>query len=210
LALSSGKRRAALAQRFTDAANAAEVLRVALGDLALADGMTEEIAWTARAEALLCAASAGDKAIIAKLAQLPPAPSAETGAQRKQVIAERTLVEMVNAGHYEIAETVAVANHFHNAPWADPGAADQRTDSQRDALFCLAILDSQSEDPIRIDLSYQRFHCLRRILEAQPPARRPPGLFDAICNGEVNALHRLGRHDDATAVLDLTVNRHDD
>ncbi|HEY1933313.1 MAG TPA: methyltransferase domain-containing protein [Acetobacteraceae bacterium] len=188
LRLASGEPRATLGVRFLRAAAAAELLCRALGDLALADGMSEQIAWTARAEAVLCAAAGGAGDIVSQLVKLPPAPDAENGATRRQVIAERAFVELVNAGRRRLAADVATAQSFDAADWANAEVTAARTDSQRDVLFCLAVLDSSHDEPALIERSRDRFRRVQSILGA-PGA--PDGLFAAAQRGESAASQRL-------------------
>jgi 2-polyprenyl-3-methyl-5-hydroxy-6-metoxy-1,4-benzoquinol methylase len=193
LCLLSGTPRAQLGKGFLRAAAAADLLRDALAELAMADGMTEEIAWTARAEAVLCAAAEGVNDILPQLSALPPAPDAENGSTRRDVIAERVLVELVNAGHYARAMELATVSGFGTKIWADPDSVVQRTDSQRDALFCLAVIDSQSDEISVIERSYRRFNRVKLMLEPPAGDGGPDGLLAAATRGEVAALDRLGR-----------------
>ncbi|HEX4261044.1 MAG TPA: class I SAM-dependent methyltransferase, partial [Acetobacteraceae bacterium] len=82
-----GVPRPTLERRFALAAEAADAMRRALGQLAMEDGLTEQIGWIARAEALLCAAYGGDEAVASRLGRLGPAPG-EDGAARRRTIAE--------------------------------------------------------------------------------------------------------------------------
>jgi SAM-dependent methyltransferase len=198
--LASGTPRAELGKHFLRAATAADLLRTALADLALADGMSEEIAWTSRAEAVLCSAAAGVNDILGQLSALPPAPDAEYGLIRRDVITERALVELVNADHRALAAEVADATGLNTKSWADPDVATTRSPSQRDALFCLAVLDSQQDELSLIERSRSRFNRICQILEKPDRPGEPEGLFSAALRGEVAALERLGRHN-ASVVL---------
>ena len=192
LRLASGTERAELGPDFLKAAAAADLVRIALADLAMADGMSEEISWTARAEAVLCAAAAGAKDILGRVVALPPAPDAEHGHARRDVIAERTLVTLVNAGHYALAMALSRLCDFESKAWADPNLAVPRSDSQRDALFCLAVVDSQSDELAHIKRSRDRFNRIKQMLETEDGHGGPAGLFDAADRGEVAAVARLG------------------
>ncbi len=203
LRLASGEPRGDLGDRFLRAAEAADLLRDALAELALADGMSEEISWTARAEAVLCAASSGADDIVDRLSALPPAPDAEQGVKRFEVIAERTLVELVNAGHYELGTALSDANSFDARAWADPDVAEPRSASERDALFCLAVLDSQSVDPTRIERSHGRFHRVLLALGDQDDPGAPNGLLEAARRGEDAARCRLDQPVDALSASQL-------
>jgi SAM-dependent methyltransferase len=338
LRLASETERAGLGKRFLAAAAAADLLRIALADLAMADGMSEEIAWTARAEAVLCAAAAGADDILDQLSALKLAPDAAIGAARLGVAVERTLWELVNAGHYGLAvglieaalagdrdwavpdvsapwsaprsgsqrdallaierilvervnaghytqaARLAEATRFDGRPgadpdvaacqrgsqsaalaalraasrrdalfaierilvervnagdysqaaalvevtgidardWADPAVSTPRSDSQRDALFCLAILDSQSAERAVIERSRDRFSRIRQMLETPHGHGGPPGLYEAATRGEVaaderlahldaadpDAAHQDAAHQDAATTSDDTRSRH--
>jgi SAM-dependent methyltransferase len=197
--LASGTPRARLGERFRWAAEAADLLRIALANLALADGMSEEIYWAARAEAVLCSAAAGADDVVAQLASLPPAPDAERASIRREVIAERALVELVNAGHYVLAMKLADVSAFQTRAWADPDATIPRSETERDALFGLAVLDSQSDEISVIERSRGRFNRIRQMLETPDGHGGPEGLFAAAVRGELAALERLGQRDSAAA-----------
>ena len=191
LRLVSGAPRESLGARFLQAASAADLLRDALASLALADGMSEEIAWTARAEAVLCAAAAGVNDIVDRLSALPSELDAESGGMRTEVITERTMVELVNAGHYALATMLAEATGLDTRPWADPATATPRSASQRDALFCLAVVDSQSDELPRIESGRGRFSRVKQMLETPGGNDDPDGLYAAASRGEAAALERL-------------------
>ncbi len=190
LRLASGEARAGLGQRFLHAASAARRLCLALAELALADGMSEEIAWTAQAEAVLCAAAAGSEDILERLAGLPPGPDAEDGARRRSAITQRALVELVNAGHYALAGTLVDETGLAASSWADPDVTAPRSASERDALFSLAVLESQSDEIPVIERSRHRFNCIRRILESSGGQDVPEGLVEAAARGELTAAGR--------------------
>ena len=190
LRLASGASRASQAASFLHAAAAADLLRDALANLTAADGMSEEIAWTARAEAVLCAAAAGEGDILTRLSALPSAPDAEHGASRREVIVERSVVELVNAGHYGLADQLVDAGGLNDKAWADPAMTMARSASQRDALFCLAVLDCRHDEPAVIERGRLRFHRVQHLLEY---ADAPDGLLAAAINGEATCHERL-RH----------------
>ncbi len=185
--IGAGVTRGSLERRFSLAADAADALRRALGELAMEDGLTEQIGWTARAEALLCAAaSGGDEAIAARLRALPDGPGADGVAQRR-TIAERALVGLVNAQHYRLARDVAEAEGFRtDAPEPSSDA------SARDALFALGVLEVQKGgDPAR---AVRMFAAVRNSLRATPSETIPPerGLYWAALRGGFEATTRLG------------------
>jgi SAM-dependent methyltransferase len=186
LALSHGTPRPALERRFLIASNAANAMRRALGELAMEDGMTEDIGWTAMAEAVLCAASAGSADIVARVATLPPAPADGTSHRRRRAVAERALVGLVNAGHYKLGRALAQAERLGDAaPEAPP-----QTESNRDTLFVLAILDLQPEgNPAR---AVPRFAAVRASIADESAGPPPIGsLYWAAVEGGMQACERL-------------------
>jgi hypothetical protein len=132
------------------------------------------------------------------LLALPAAPDAEHGQTRREAIAERGLVTLVNAGHYALAANLSRACGFESKAWADPDQVVPRSDSQRDALFCLAVVDAQSEDSALIERSRRRFNRIKQMLETQEGHDGPEGLFEAAVRGEIDAVARLG-HREAVA-----------
>jgi 2-polyprenyl-3-methyl-5-hydroxy-6-metoxy-1,4-benzoquinol methylase len=187
--LAAGEARPALERRLLLAQDAADVLRRAVKQLAMEDGQAEDLGWTAGAEALLCAAVAGDPEVPARLAALLPAPA--DGEARRAGAARRVLVELVNAGHYGLAASVAGQEGLWDAAFAAPGPLG---DAERDALFCLAVLDVCGEtagDPGR---ARPRF---ARVRDAAAPGG---GLWWAALRGELQALDQLGQLDEAQRV----------
>ena len=191
LRLVLGEDRATLGPDFSRTEAAAHALRHALGGLAMEDGMTEDIAWTARAEALLCAAAAGEARVTAELAVLPPAPDPANGADRRGAILERALVSLVNAGHYAIASELSARNGFDTAPWASPLGDGALTESRRDALFCLAVLDALHDEPARLKRAHGRFRRVCRLPGVAEAPNAAEGLFAAAARGETATLARL-------------------
>jgi len=202
--LAAGAPRAALEGQFTLASAAAAAMRRALGELAMEDGQTEDIDWTARAEALLCGAAAGNPGVAVRLAALPAAPTG--GVARRRGMVQRALTTLVNAGHLDLARGLLDAIGAGLAPDAHPGAP--LADADRDLLFCLAVLDAQSGpggaasgDPA---LAHTRFAAVRGA--AAPGA----GLWWAALNGELQALGLLGDTAAATALTLHVVEAHPD
>jgi hypothetical protein len=115
----------------------------------------------------------------------------ETAKLRRQAIAERTLVELVNDGRYPLASELCAATGLNEQAWSDPDQDIKRSDSERDALFCLAVLDSQSDQPDLILRSCRRFQRLRQLLGAPRAPGVPAGLYQAVLQGEEAALSRL-------------------
>jgi hypothetical protein len=99
------------------------------------------------------------------------------------------LVELVNAGHYGVAASVAEEEGL----W-DGDAAAPLGDTERDALFCLAVLDVCGEVPGDAARARPRF---ARVRESVAPGA---GLWWAALRGELQALDQLGRPGEAQAV----------
>ncbi len=135
--LKGGASRPELELQFTLAAAAANAMRRALNELAMEDGQTEDIGWTASAEALLCAAAGGASNIAARLAALPPAPAG--GATRRRMVLGRAVGGLVNAGHYSLARDVV-----RTVDLAIPVADAPLSDAERDLVFSLAVLEVQA------------------------------------------------------------------
>lgn len=135
--LAEGTMRPGLEAQFTLAAAAAAAMRRALGELAMEDGQTEDIGWTASAEALLCAAAGGAADIAARLATLPRAPG--DGAARRRTIVGRAVSILVNGGHYDLARDVVRSEGL-----ASPAMGAPLTESERDLVFSLAVLEVQA------------------------------------------------------------------
>ena len=176
--LASGTARADLEETFTVASTAANAMRRALGELAMEDGQTEDIGWTATAEAILCAAAKGTPDIGVRVAQFTPAPAG--GAARRRAIIGRAVGTLVNTQHYELAQGIAgqeLAGATFEAPLSD---------DDRDTLFALAVLDLQSDsapDPAR---AAERFAQVRA-------AAAPDGeLWRAAYKGELQAREAMG------------------
>ena len=188
--LAAGTPRPALEGAFTLAAAAAAALRRALGELAMEDGQTEDIGWTARAEALLCAAAAGSPGALPRLAALPPAPHG--GAARRRGMVQRAFTTLVNAGHLDLARTLRQSAGHDLTPASAPGDADW------DLLFCLSVLDAQAGP----DGAALGDPAAARAGFAAVRAAAPPdgGLWRAALRGEMQALALLGAEADATAL----------
>jgi SAM-dependent methyltransferase len=167
--------RSALGGRFACAAAAADALRRALGELAMEDGLSESLAWSARAEALLCDATLGTETILPLLAAMPPAPGID-GVALRESFALRTLAFAVNSGHHELGARLAYVIGLEGAAWADPppGAVLPDAPAARlEALFCLGVLDTAARPPERAR-AVRRFDAVWRSLAAQDPAAQHP------------------------------------
>ena len=207
--LAAGAPRASLEGQFTLASSAAAAMRRALGELAMEDGQTEDIDWTARAEALLCGAAAGNPGVIARLAALPPAPTG--GVARRRGMVQRALTTLVNAGHLDLARGLLAAAGAGLAPDIHPGTP--LADADRDLLFCLAVLDAQSgPGPGPGSGTALGGPALARTRFAAVRAAATPGagLWWAALNGEMQSLGLLGDTAAATALTLQVVQAHPD
>lgn len=74
-ALAAGLSRATQRARLACAAEAAHRVRRAVGALGMEDALSEDLAWVAAAEALLCEAETGAESAAALIARLPPDPA---------------------------------------------------------------------------------------------------------------------------------------
>jgi SAM-dependent methyltransferase len=179
--------RPCLSARFTLAAQAADAMRRALGELAMEDGMSENIAAVARAEALLCDAATGLVDVPQRLA-----------AHCVPVLAERAFIAAVNAGHFELGREIAAVAQLNER--IGDGASGM-TAVERDTMFCLAVLDVQPHArawPLR---GAQRFAAVLRACADDADhlgAAAARGLNQAIESAGDDelasvALHELGR-----------------
>jgi len=190
--LNEGAARPSLEKQFTLAAAAAAALRRGLNQLAMEDGQTEDIGWTATAEALLCAAAGGASDIATRLAALPGAPA--EGEARRRTIVGRAVGSLVNAGHYGLARDIVQRERL--ASVADDAPV---TDSERDLVFSLAVLEVQTgpegralSDPAAAQRGFNRVR-----------AGAAPGtdLWWAALRGEVQAIDLASELDAAEALV---------
>ncbi len=200
--LAGGTPRAALEPYFALSAEAAGAMRRALGELAMEDGQTEDIGWTSLAEAVLCAADAADPTLVARIRALPPAPNG--GESRRLSIALRAMTNLVNAGHYEAGRTLVRELGLADAPFVQSGA--EISEAERDALFCLAIVDVQigaDGKPLGNPAAARaRFRRVRAV--AEPGS----GLWWAALRGEAQALGLMGDKDGAAALAETVTRDH--
>ncbi len=187
--IAAGEGRPGLERRLLLAQKAADTLRRAVSRLAMEDGQAEDLGWVAGAEALLCAAAAGDVEVRARLAELPPAPT--DGTARRTALARRVLVELVNAGRYEPAAAVAAQEGLWDATLTAAGPLDE---PERDTLFCLAVLDVCGNVPGN---PARARPCFARARAAAAPGG---GLWWAALRGELQALDQLGHLEEAQGV----------
>ncbi len=201
--LARGEPRPQLEQRLLCAADAADAVRRAVGELAQEDALSEEIAWVARAEAALCVAAAGGPDTIARVLALPPFPGADE--QHLRPLPERALVALVNAGHHALGAELADATGLQAAAWTNPANdADpsELSDIRRDALFCLAVLDLRAPDADACSRAVRRVRAgAATVSAASGRIAGLRGLFWAATQGEMQALERLGFADQVPALL---------
>ncbi|GAC1343961.1 MAG: hypothetical protein NVSMB18_20720 [Acetobacteraceae bacterium] len=184
--LASGTPRAAVAPRFALSAALAEMIRDALQALAMEDGQTEDLGWTATAELLICDAESGHPALPERVARLGPAPAGGK-ARRLQTIL-RVLTTTVNAGDYKMALELVRLTNVDQAPFASPVAAD-RTSTERDALYSLGILAVNSPSA-RATLGGLKLAQLR-LARVRDHAEPDMGLWRSAVQAEQTAKSRL-------------------
>ena len=200
--LAAGTPRAALEAQFLLSAEAAAMMRRALGELAMEDGQTEDIGWTSQAEAVLCAAEAGTPNLAARLAALPPAPNG--GEARKRSIARRAMTNLVNGGQYAQARALVHDLQLDADAYAQPGAP--LSEPERDALFCLAILDVElGPDGKAAGNPAVARGRLKRVRAASEAGG---GLWWAALRGEAQALALLDDKDELAALADRVWTEH--
>jgi SAM-dependent methyltransferase len=193
--------RSALAGRFTCAAAAADALRRALGELAMEDGLSESLAWTARAEALLCDATAGIETVLPRLAAMPAGPGID-GAASRAAFAQRCFTFAVNGGHLALGTKLAYVIGLEREAWADPSPGTVLPDaplSQLEALFCLGVLDTAAQPPERAR-AVRRFDCVWHSLAAQDEATGG-GATGLLVEALRGSLQMLGNLDDTPTQL---------
>ena len=200
--IEGGAARAAMEAQFLLAARAARAMRRALGELAMEDGQTEDIEWTAEAEAVLCAADGGDAGLAQRLEALPPAPNG--GEARRRLVALRAMTNLTNAGRYEKARDVVRALGLGGLVVAGGAPLGE---VERDALFSLAVLDIRGVAGVPADdLAIARGR-LRQVRSASEPGSR---LWLAAVRGEAEAIGLLGRGDEAAAFAEAAWAEHRD
>lgn len=199
--LHGGDARSDLETQFTLAVQAAAAMRRALNELSMEDGQTEEIGWTASAEALLCAAAGGAADIAARLAALPPAPAG--GATRRRAILGRAVGHLVNAGRYGLAREVA-----QSAGLGIPSGDAPLDEDGRDLAFSLAVLEVQTGpggqalgDPAAARRGF------RRVRDATTSGS---DLWRAAMRGEMLAIDLAPNTDDVESLASAALAAHPD
>ena len=196
--LAAGTPRPVLETQFLLASRACDAMRRALGELAMEDGQTEDIGWTALAEAVLCTAEAGSPDTTARLAALPSAPNG--GDTRKREIALRAMTSMVNAGKYPQARALVRDLKLDEAPFVNGDGP--LADAERDALFCLAMLDLELDAAGRpLGAPALGRSRLQRVCAMTQPAS---GLWWASLRGIAQALTMMNETDSLVALAERT------
>ena len=192
LSLRSGD--AARAERCLRVCNqAAAIMRRALSDIAIADGLTEDIGWAAAAELALCAAGRGGAEAIDLVRALPDPPGRAVA--RKREIVARALTSLVMRGDYALAGQLIAVTGLRHWDWVARGDTPIATPVARDALYSLAVLDVQrGGDPARA-LSY-----LTRVRCAVGEAASRGGLLADAVRMECRVLRDCGRSEEAEAL----------
>jgi SAM-dependent methyltransferase len=203
--LLTGAARPGLIPVFETSAVEADALRRALRAIGSDDGDAEETAWTARAEAALCAAAGGAMNLDALLARLGPAPGVrvEAGVVRAAALRRRAFVELVNGGAYVAAKSLS---DVVDAAATRAGTPDSLLeDSEFDALYCGAVAEAnggpQGDAIAAIRwLRGLRAAALRRLKVGVEGGGSAAGLLWHAVDLELELLRRLGRTSERAAL----------
>jgi 2-polyprenyl-3-methyl-5-hydroxy-6-metoxy-1,4-benzoquinol methylase len=150
--MQAGETRTDVAALFDLSVQACSRLRRALNQIGADDGDTEDIAWTAAAEALLCAAERGTEGVTEMIASLGPAPGDAAAVRlgeegRLASFRRRAFVSLVNAGSYEqsddLADSVVSICALTTVP--QPPVLP---DDALDLLYCAAVRELQRQPPV--------------------------------------------------------------
>jgi SAM-dependent methyltransferase len=204
--LLAGTARPDLAALFDTAAMEADALRQALQAIGSDDGDAEEVAWTARAEAALCAAAGGAMNLGMLLDRLGPAPSADIhrGTARAASLRRRAYVELVNGGAYAAAKAVSDVVGPALARAGAPGVL--LDDSEIDVLYCGAIAEANGGPQADIAAAIRmlralRAAALRRLSVGVQAGGSAAGLLWHAVGLELELLRRSGRMSEGAALL---------
>jgi SAM-dependent methyltransferase len=205
-----GASRSSVEALFEQAVEGCQRLRTVLQRIGTDDGDAEDVAWTAQAEALLCAAERGATGVAAKLHSLGPAPAdaARSGTQRNtraDGYRRRAFVSLVNASQFAEAGALAavVAEVESKASSADSEQDVVLADDELDVLYCAAARELQiAEGSAECALKILRL--LRAACIAARNMGRSTGSALALVaparEAEILALRVLGRNDEAEAL----------
>jgi SAM-dependent methyltransferase len=195
LQLADGTSRRDMMEAFDQAAFAAETLIRAVGELAMGDALSAAIAWQAQAEAALCAAAVGHASITHRLQTLET--RGQVGSLQSSEITLRAFVGLVNGEHYELAHQLLETLSPNALDWADPDSSKMLSPVERDAAYCLSVLEVQGSNPITLDVSRRRFARLKTLLEWHDNLRTP-GLYEGVLRGEQLAAEKLSAESQAS------------
>ena len=203
--LLAGVKRPGLTQVFETAAAEAEALRGALRVIGSDDGDAEEVAWTAGAEAALCAAAGGATDVAARLARLGPAPDVGDGAgmARAAAVRRRAFVELVNAGAYAAAKPLS--DVIDSVAGRAGASAALLEDSELDVLYCGAVAEANGGPRGDANAAVRwlrglRAAALRRLVTENEGGGSAAGLLWHAVELELELLHRLGRVSERAAL----------
>jgi SAM-dependent methyltransferase len=206
--LLAGKSRTSVEELFERSAEACGRLRAALQRIGTDDGDAEDIIWTARAEAILCAAERGVPEVPGRLTALGPAPedaSRPAGLrERTERYRRRAFVSLVNASALEAAgqlDDVIAATERRAVQDSEPPTSI--SDDELDVLFCAAARELQLPGG-----SPAHALDLLQLLQAASTAVRRAGrdagsavtLVAPAREAEILALEVLGRADEAKSL----------
>lgn len=203
--LGEGASRAMVSTFFEEADTASARLRAALQAIGTDDADAEEISWSSRAESALCEASCGSDSALKRLAELGPAP---IGHDRLERLQQRVFVELVNAGAYEAAFTIADSV----LKKIEEGLAGSMLigDNELDVLFCggnLELLRSGGDGELALfRLRAARQRCERALFSGSP-SRGAVQLLWPLLEAECLALRVLGRDDEQAPLVKSAVQR---
>ncbi|MDO9710897.1 class I SAM-dependent methyltransferase [Paracraurococcus lichenis] len=202
--LLAGELRPPLVPLFEAAAAEATALRRALRSIGGDDADAEEVAWTAGAEAALCAAAAGAADVAARLDRLGPAPDSDPAAAQARAAAlrRRAYVGLVNAGAYAAARRLAAVVAPALARAAEAGALPE--DSELDTLYCAAVVEANGGTGADLEAALGWLRALRdaalRRLAAGAGGGSAAGLVWPALALEHDLLARLGRDAECAAL----------
>lgn len=203
--LLSGTPRPGLTPTFEAAATEAAALRGALRAIGTDDGDAEEVAWTAGAEAALSAAAGSAVDVVARLAELGPAPGADESARaaRTAALRRRVFVELVNAGAYAAAKPLSDVVAAAAVRAEAPGIAPEN--SELDVLYCGAVMETNGSPPGDLNTAVRwlrglRAASLRHLTTDALGGGSAAGLLWPGVELELELLRRLGRMSERAAL----------
>jgi SAM-dependent methyltransferase len=177
-----------LSHLFRMAIAALDALQGALARRSLTDALGWALRAAAKRELTLCLAETGDPECLSEvMAELRHDPS-------QRVLAWRVFVALVNGAHFEAALGLQQRAGLYAPDEDDP------VDLRRDALFTTGMLALQNAaDWPRAAAIFAQLRRLLERLAPQKPENAP--LFWPTVRGEILALKKLGREEEALALL---------